>query len=85
MAAKVLIAFAAVVPPIWGARSWIEKRLKEKLDRHAYRNDQQAMTSTLEVYRKDINNIYEVLRAQDKTAEERHRELLMHFLKKGEP
>lgn len=33
LTAKVLAGLAIVVPPIWGARSWIDKRLSKKADK----------------------------------------------------
>lgn len=80
--AKVLGAASVVVVPIWMARSWLEKRFSAKLDKHAYKSDQTALLGTLDVYRNDIQNIYEVLRKQETDAEGRHRELLMHLLER---
>jgi hypothetical protein len=80
--AKVVAAAVAFVVPVWGARSWLEKRFALKVDKHSYKNDQQTLSSTLEVYRVDISRIRDVLRDQDAVAEQRHRELLMHLLER---
>lgn len=80
--AKALGWASAVVVPVWIARSWLDKRFQLKLDKHSYKSDQTALFGTLDVYRKDITNIYDVLRKQEADAETRHRELLMHLLEK---
>lgn len=35
---KVLAAATAVVVPIWGARTWIEKRFEKKMDKSEFRD-----------------------------------------------
>jgi hypothetical protein len=72
----------ALLGATWGFLKVWDK----KLDKHTYRGDQQAIAAKFEVHRRDIAKIFDVLRAQEEKAEDRHRELLMHLLEnKGRP
>lgn len=78
--AKVIAAGAAVVVPIWGARTWLEKKFEKKADKHSVANQFQSVTLELTTQRGHIAKIFDQMRDDRSAAEMRHREVLMHLL-----
>lgn len=80
--AKVVAAGVAFIAPVWGARTWLEKRFDKKADKHVVTSQLQAVTSELATQRGHIGKLFDKLAESEQRGEERHREILMHLLEK---
>jgi hypothetical protein len=81
---KVIAAGAAVVVPIWGARTWFERRMARKADKEAVEKIEGGIKDELTIHRGYFKDVFNQIRESDNKSEERHRELLMHLVKKGD-
>ena len=81
--AKVAGGLAAVVVPVLGARSWVDRRFEKKADKEAVAEQFQTVTTELTIQRGHIAKVFDKLGEAEAKNEERHRELLMHLLEKN--
>jgi uncharacterized membrane protein YccC len=81
---KVIAAGAAVVVPIWWARTWFERRMARKADKDAVEKIEGGIKDELTIHRGYFKDVFNQIRESDNKSEERHRELLMHLVKKGD-
>lgn len=91
MLTKVVLAGTAVVTPVWGFfRLW-----NKKADKHTVNNQIQEVKNELHLQRGYFRDVFEKVeenarRSEDRfgrierAAEERHRELLMHLMRRGD-
>lgn len=80
--AKVVAAFVALVAPVWGARTWLEKRFDKKAEKLDVADSFQSVQNELGIHRGYFKDVFNQLREDRTAAEERHRELMMHLLEK---
>lgn len=79
---KVLGALAAVGLPVWGARSWLEKRFATK---HNLRDAIQPLLNEQASAREHITRLYEQGRENEQRAQDRHERLVELLLnRKGD-
>ncbi|MDZ4249242.1 MAG: hypothetical protein U0990_04030, partial [Candidatus Nanopelagicales bacterium] len=78
--AKVLGAAAVVAAPIW---TFI-KLWDKKADKKAMAEQFAAVTAEITIQRGHIAKLFDKISESESKSEERHRELLMYLVKKGE-
>jgi hypothetical protein len=78
--AKVLGAATAVVVPIWGARTWLDRKFEKKADKHQVNNQFQEVKFDITQVKQTQAKIFDQMTASERIAEARHRELMMHML-----
>lgn len=78
--AKVIAAGVAVVAPIWGARTWLDKRFEKKADKHVVTTEFQTVKNELGTLRATQAKIFDKLAESETRNEDRHREVLMYLL-----
>jgi hypothetical protein len=72
---KIIASTVAVVVPIWGARSWLERRFSKKADKEAVAEEFQEVHS-------NIGKVFDQIRQNEQRAQDRH-ERLMELINKG--
>lgn len=79
--AKVAGAAVAIVGPVWGVRTWLDRRFEKKADKTTVKASVDEIKLELGVQRGHIGKLFDVIRESDQKSEERHRELLMHMVR----
>lgn len=82
MAIKVIGVLSAVIVPSWAGWNWLDRRFARK---HQVANDLQVISNEIAVHRGYFKDVFQQMRDMEKLSEARHRELLMHIMRKGEP
>jgi hypothetical protein len=72
---KIIASTVAVVVPIWGARSWLERRFSKKADKEAVAEEFQEVHL-------NIGKVFDQIRQNEQRAQDRH-ERLMELINKG--
>lgn len=78
--AKVIAAGAPLVAAVWG----FFKLWNKKADKHTVANQLQAVQNELALHRGYFKDVFNKIEANEKISEARHRELLMHLMRRGE-
>ena len=81
--AKVLAAATAVIVPIWGVRTWLEKRFDKKADKHWVANQFQSVADELAHQRETQAKLFDQVRENEQRAQDRHERLLDAVHSKG--
>lgn len=77
---KVLGAATAVLVPVWGFVKLWDKKADKSAVKAGFEEVREELTRQRDVQAK----IFDHIRESDQKGEERHRELLMHLVKKGD-
>lgn len=74
-------ATSLIASAIAGAK-YVSNRLDKKADKHVVNTELQTIKAELHIQRTHIGKIFDQQRQDGQLAEQRHRELMMHMLKK---
>lgn len=74
--AKILAAGVAIVAPVWGARTWLDKRFEKKADKHHVATQFQAVSNELAYQRGTQAKIFDQIRENEQRAQDRYERLM---------
>jgi len=80
-AEKVIAAVVAVVTPIWGARTWLERRFAKKADKDVVTAEFQEVRDELAYQRGIQAKLFDQLRENEQRAQDRHERLMEKLAK----
>ena len=72
----------ALVGLCFGAWRWLDSKFEKKADKHAVNSQLQEVKNELSLQRSHIGKIFDQQREDGQLAEQRHRELMMHMMKR---
>ena len=81
LATKVIASLAAVVAPVWGARTWLDRRFEKKADKAATVEQFKAVSDNLELHRGYFAKVFDQMRENEQRAQDRHERVMERLSK----
>ena len=73
---KVTAAAAAVIGPIWGARTWLDRKFDKKANKDEVEKQYTVLAGELTVQRGHIAKVFDQIRENEQRAQDRHERLM---------
>ena len=74
--AKVVAAGAAVIAPLWGAWTWLDKRLEKKADKVEVEATAIEFREEFKTHRSYFAKVFDQMRENEQRAQDRHERLM---------